>query len=457
MEFLCLAPTHNFPNNSKFPTICPSGHNTKTSCSRVRPLAVPLKISQLISSFNPFEPEVSSLRSLENIEPGELIVNNPTGGDKDDIQYFLDMLSSPVYDVAVESPLQQSMNISERLGVNFYMKREDRQSMFSFKIRGAYNMMSKLPDDQLSKGVITASAGNHAMGVALSAQKLKSSATIVMPVTTPEFKREAVENTGATVILRGNTFDEAHEYAMTMSQDEDLTFIPPYDHPDIIKGQGTIGAEISRQFSKSVHAIFVPIGGGGLAAGIATYMKQVSPSTKIIGVEPYGACSMALSLSNGVRVKLENVDNFADGVAVGLVGEEPFRICKNLIDGMVLVDRDAISATIKDVYDEEKNILETSGALAIAGAEAYCKYYNIKNENIVAIASGANMDFSKFKSIMDLANIGAKKEALLATFMPEEPGSFKRFTQLVSYFTHLISVLFRFVKNIFFRTLLFVF
>ncbi|KAK4348445.1 hypothetical protein RND71_031200 [Anisodus tanguticus] len=304
------------------------------------------------------------------------------------------------------------------------------QSVFSFKLRGAYNMMTKLTKEQLEKGVITASAGNHAQGVALGAQRLNCTAKIVMPVTTPEIKREAVANLGGTVVLEGDTFDEAQAHALKLAEKEGLTFIPPFDHRDVIIGQGTIGIEINRQL-KDIHAVFVPVGGGGLIAGVAAYFKKIAPNTKIIGVEPFGASSMTLSLHHGERVKLEQVDNFADGVAVALVGEETFRICKDLVDGMVLVGRDAISAAVKDVYEEGRNILETSGALAIAGAEAYCKYYNIKDENVVAIASGANMDFSKLKLVVDLADIGGQREALLATFMPEETGSFKKFCELV--------------------------
>ncbi|XP_059305943.1 threonine dehydratase-like [Lycium ferocissimum] len=447
MEALCLAPTHNFTSNPKSTTISrtaaipagrndtfkisTTGRNMKMGGSRVRPSALPLKMSQLISLADSSAPVVSAPASLQDIEAGKLIENNPTGGDSEElVQYLLEILASRVYDVAIESPLQHATKLSKRLGLNLFIKREDMQSVFSFKLRGAYNMMTKLTKEQLERGVITASAGNHAQGVALGAQRLQCTAKIVMPVTTPVIKREAVENLGGRVVLEGDTFDEAQSYALKLAQDEGLTFIPPFDHPDVIIGQGTIGTEINRQL-KDIHAVFVPVGGGGLIAGVAAYFKKVAPNTKIIGVEPFGASSMTLSLHHGERIKLEQVDNFADGVAVALVGEETFRLCKDLIDGMVLVGRDAISAAVKDVYEEGRNILETSGALAIAGAEAYCKYYNIKDENVVAIASGANMDFSKLKLVVDLADIGGQREALLATFMPEEPGSFKKFCEQV--------------------------
>lgn len=437
MEFLCLAPSHNFASNPKFTAISTdrTGRNMKMyqnmSGSRVRPSALPLKMSRLISQSDSSAPVVSAPVSLQDIEPGKLIENNPTGGDSEEmLQYLLDILASRVYDVAIDSPLQRATKLSKKLGVNFFIKREDMQSVFSFKLRGAYNMMTQLTKEQLDKGVITASAGNHAQGVALGAQRLNCKAKIVMPVTTPEIKIEAVKNLDATVVLEGDTFDEAQAHALTLSQTEGLTFIPPFDHPDVIKGQGTIATEVNRQL-KDIHSVFVPVGGGGLIAGVAAYFKKVAPNTKIIGVEPFGASSMTVSLQKGERIKLEQVDNFADGVAVALVGEVTFRLCQDLIDGMVLVGRDAISAAVKDVYDEGRNILETSGALAIAGAEAYCKYYNIKDENIVAIASGANMDFSKLKLVVDLADIGGQREALLATFMPEEPGSFKKFCEHV--------------------------
>nr|AAT74611.1 threonine dehydratase/deaminase mutant [synthetic construct] len=347
------------------------------------------------------------------------------------MEYLTNILSTKVYDIAIESPLQLAKKLSKRLGVRMYLKREDLQPVFSFKLRGAYNMMVKLPADQLAKGVICSSAGNHAQGVALSASKLGCTAVIVMPVTTPEIKWQAVENLGATVVLFGDSYDQAQAHAKIRAEEEGLTFIPPFDHPDVIAGQGTVGMEITRQAKGPLHAIFVPVGGGGLIAGIAAYVKRVSPEVKIIGVEPADANAMALSLHHGERVILDQVGGFADGVAVKEVGEETFRISRNLMDGVVLVTRDAICASIKDMFEEKRNILEPAGALALAGAEAYCKYYGLKDVNVVAITSGANMNFDKLRIVTELANVGRQQEAVLATLMPEKPGSFKQFCELV--------------------------
>ncbi|XP_006650494.2 threonine dehydratase 1 biosynthetic, chloroplastic [Oryza brachyantha] len=347
------------------------------------------------------------------------------------MEYLTSVLSSKVYDVAIESPLQLATKLSERLGVNMWIKREDLQPVFSFKLRGAYNMMAKLSRQQLEKGVICSSAGNHAQGVALSAQRLDCDAVIVMPVTTPEIKWRSVERLGATVVLKGDSYDEAQSYAKQRCEQEGRTFIPPFDHPDVISGQGTIGMEIVRQLQGPLHAIFVPVGGGGLIAGIAAYVKRVRPEVKIIGVEPSDANAMALSLCHDQRVMLENVGGFADGVAVKVVGEETFRLCRELVDGIVLVSRDAICASIKDMFEEKRSILEPAGALALAGAEAYCKYYGLKGENVVAITSGANMNFDRLRLVTELADVGRKREAVLATFLPEEQGSFKKFAELV--------------------------
>ncbi|KAL2323158.1 hypothetical protein Fmac_027537 [Flemingia macrophylla] len=413
--------------------------------------------------------------------------------------YLTNILSSKVYDVAIESPLQLAPKLSERLGVKVWLKREDLQPVFSFKLRGAYNMMAKLPSEVLVKGVICSSAGNHAQGVALAAKRLNCSAVIAMPVTTPEIKWKSVKALGATVELVGDSYDEAQAYAKKRALEEGRTFIPPFDHPDVIMGQGTVGMEIVRQMQNELHAIFVPVGGGGLIAGIAAYVKRVSPEVKIIGVEPTDANAMALSLHHDQRVILDQVGGFADGVAVKEVGEETFRICKELIDGIVLeigenggsgwknllqnfltpdlslsVSRlspqEAIALlltfsvsrcigcsvvgvctgpkfnsdihiirigdlilcrSLMDMFEEKRNILEPAGALALAGAEAYCKYHGIQGKNIVVITSGANMNFDKLRVVTELANVGRKQEAVLATVMPEEPGSFKQFCQLV--------------------------
>ncbi|KAL3825825.1 hypothetical protein ACJIZ3_021854 [Penstemon smallii] len=358
--------------------------------------------------------------------PNENLDSNAVGtGALNAMEYLTNILSSKVYDVAYESPLQLATKLSERCGVNIWLKREDLQPVFSFKLRGAYNMMAKLPKEQLERGVICSSAGNHAQGVALSAQKLGCDAVIVMPVTTPEIK------TWGYCSTLGDSYDEAQAYAKNRAQEEGRTFIPPFDHPDVITGQGTVGMEIVRQMKGPIEAIFVPVGGGGLIAGIAAYVKRVSPEVKIIGVEPLDANAMALSLHHGQRVVLDQVGGFADGVAVKVVGEENFHICKELVDGVVLVSRDAICASIKDVFEEKRSILEPAGALALAGAEAYCKYYGLKGANVVAVTSGANMNFDRLRLVTELADVGRKREAVLATYMPEEPGSFKQFAELV--------------------------
>ncbi|KAJ8570641.1 hypothetical protein K7X08_037613 [Anisodus acutangulus] len=308
-------------------------------------------------------------------------------------------------------------------------------------------MMQKLPQEQLEKGVICSSSGNHAQGVALAAKRLGCNAVIVMPVTTPEIEWKSVVSLGATVVRVGDTYEEAQAYALAQAKAESRALILPFDPPDIIIGQGTVGMEINCQFKDKIHAIFVPIGGGGLIAGIAAYMKKVSPDVKIIGVEPVDSNSMALALHHGQRVMLENVGSFADAVAIKMVGEESFRLCRELIDGIVLVNSD-LSASIKvqvcrilleatqnfcsqDMFEEKRSILEPAGALALAGAEAYCKYYGLKNENVVAITSGANMNFDRLRLVTELADVGRQREAVLATYMPEEPGSFKKFYEMV--------------------------
>ncbi|XP_073044349.1 threonine dehydratase 1 biosynthetic, chloroplastic [Primulina eburnea] len=384
--------------------------------------------AQPLMKVSPNSLQCDSGYLVRNENLGNVAVRN---GSLNAMEYLTNILSSKVYDVAYESPLQLATNLSERWGVNVWLKREDFQPVFSFKIRGAYNMMAKLTKEQLERGVICSSAGNHAQGVALSAQKLGCDAVIAMPVTTPEIKWRSVERLGATVILVGDSYDEAQAYAKKRATEEGRTFVPPFDHPDVIIGQGTVGMEIVRQMKDPIEAIFVPVGGGGLIAGIAAYVKRVSPEVKIIGVEPFDANAMALSLHHGQRVILDQVGGFADGVAVKVVGEETFQLCRELIDGVVLVNRDAICASIKDMFEEKRSILEPAGALALAGAEAYCKYHGLKGENVVAVTSGANMNFDRLRLVTELADVGRRREAVLATYMPEEPGSFKRFCELV--------------------------
>ncbi|MDN5836193.1 MAG: threonine ammonia-lyase, biosynthetic [Nitrosospira sp.] len=345
--------------------------------------------------------------------------------------YLERILTARVYDVAVESPLEFASNLSARIHNRLLLKREDMQQVFSFKVRGAYNKMVKLSPAMLKRGVVTASAGNHGQGVALAAQRLHCRATIVMPVTTPHIKAQAVEARGATVVTHGDSYDEAYAYAQKFATQKRATFVHPYDDPDVIAGQGTIGMEILRQHTDAIYAIFVPVGGGGLISGIAAYVKRLYPEVKIIGVEPVDADSLYQSLRKGRRVKLAQTGLFADGVAVRQVGVEPFRLCRELVDEVVLVDTDAICAAIKDVFEDTRAILEPSGALSVAGAKVYAKRENIRDKNLIAIASGANMNFDRLRHISERAELGEQREAVMAVTIPEEPGSFKKFCAML--------------------------
>ncbi|MBX9810277.1 MAG: threonine ammonia-lyase, biosynthetic [Burkholderiales bacterium] len=345
--------------------------------------------------------------------------------------YLERILNARVYDVAVETPLEVAANLSRRMHNRLLLKREDMQPVFSFKLRGAYNKMVRLPPAALERGVITASAGNHAQGVALAAQKLGCQATIVMPVTTPQIKIEAVRARGAKVVLHGDSYDEAHAHARDLERKQRLTFVHPYDDPDVIAGQGTIGMEILRQHAKPIHAVFVAIGGGGLIAGIAAYVKRLRPEIKIIGVEPSDADAMYRSLKAGRRVKLDQVGLFADGVAVKQVGVETFRLCRELVDDVIRVNTDAMCAAIKDVFEDTRAILEPAGALAIAGAKAYVERTGISGKTLVAVACGANMNFDRLRFVAEEAELGEQREAILAVTIPERPGSFKAFCELL--------------------------
>ena len=345
--------------------------------------------------------------------------------------YLQRILGARVYDVAIETPLDFAPNLSKRLRNRVLIKREDLQPVFSFKLRGAYNKMVRLPKAARDRGVITASAGNHAQGVALAAQKLRCKATIVMPVTTPQIKVDAVRARGARVLLHGDSYDAAYAHAKIIEQKQILTFIHPYDDPDVIAGQGTIGMEILRQHGEPIQAIFVPVGGGGLISGIAAYVKRLRPEIKIIGVEPEDADAMYQSLKAGRRVTLDQVGLFADGVAVKQVGVETFRLCRTLVDDIIRVDTDAMCAAIKDVFTDTRVILEAAGALSIAGAKAYAQKTRARGQTLVAIASGANMNFDRLRFVAEEAELGEHREAILAVTIPERPGSFKAFCDLL--------------------------
>ncbi|MDR2165907.1 MAG: threonine ammonia-lyase, biosynthetic [Zoogloeaceae bacterium] len=348
--------------------------------------------------------------------------------------YLQKILNAQVYDLAEETQLDFAPNLSGRIGNRVYLKREDMQPVFSFKLRGAHNKIACLSADRLKRGVICASAGNHAQGVAMSAAHLGCRAVVVMPVTTPAIKVEAVRKRGGEVVLAGESYDAAYAHALKLEKKEKLTFVHPFDDPDVIAGQGTIGMEILRQHRKQdgpIHAIFAAIGGGGLASGVAAYVKAVRPDIKVIGVETRDADAMKRSLAAGKRVRLEQVGLFADGTAVQLVGEETFRLCRELLDDVVLVDTDAACAAIKDVFEDTRSILEPAGALAIAGAKEYAHRHKLRDKTLVAIASGANANFDRLRFVAERAEIGEQREAVFAVTLPEKPGAYRKFVSLI--------------------------
>jgi len=347
------------------------------------------------------------------------------------IDYLQKILTARVYDVAVETPLELAPTLSARLHNRVLLKREDQQSVFSFKLRGAYNKMAQLAAVERVKGVIAASAGNHAQGVALAAQRFGCKATIVMPVTTPQIKIAAVKARGATVVLHGDSYSDANAHAESLQRKSGATFVHPYDDPDVIAGQGTIGVEILRQCQGPLDAIFVPVGGGGLISGIAAYVKRVRPDVKIIGVEPADSDAMTRSLAAGRRVTLPHVGLFADGVAVKQVGRETFRLARQYVDDMILVDTDAICAAIKDVFADTRSILEPAGALAVAGVKAWCEKHRGRDRTFVALACGANMNFDRLRFVAERAELGEQREAIFAVSIPERPGSFRAFCGLI--------------------------
>ena len=345
--------------------------------------------------------------------------------------YLNKIKNSRVYDVAKITPLELQPNLSKRIQNNVFLKREDMQPVFSFKLRGAYNKMAQLPAATLAKGVIAASAGNHAQGVALSAQKLGCRAVIVMPTTTPQIKINAVKSRGAEVILFGDSYTDAYARAQELEKTEGLTFVHPYDDPDVIAGQGTIALEILNQHPGPIHAIFCCVGGGGLLAGVAAYIKAMRPEIRVIGVEAKDAEAMTQSLKLGHRVMLDQVGLFADGAAVKQVGEHTFALCQQYVDEMIVVDNDAICAAIKDVFEDTRSILEPAGALATAGIKEYAKRNQLRDETLIGIASGANMNFDRLRFIAERAEVGEKREAVLAVSIPEQPGAFKTFCHLL--------------------------
>ncbi|SDU26024.1 threonine ammonia-lyase, biosynthetic [Halopseudomonas salegens] len=343
--------------------------------------------------------------------------------------YVKKILCSPVYDVAVETPIHAAPFLSERLGNTVLLKREDLQPVFSFKIRGAYNKLSQLSDEQRAKGVVAASAGNHAQGLAYAARHLGVKATIVMPRTTPEIKVKAVRARGAKVILHGDAFDEALAYSRKLIEEKGYTYIHPYDDPDTIAGQGTVAMEILRQHQGPLDAIFVPVGGGGLVAGIAAYVKYLRPDIKVIGVEPTEAACLQAAMAADERVVLSQVGLFADGVAVAQIGEHTFEVCRHYVDEVITVTTDEMCAAIKDIYDDTRSICEPAGCLGVAGIKKYVEREGCEGQVYIAIDSGANVNFDRLRHVAERAEIGERREAILAVTIPERPGSFKAFCE----------------------------
>ncbi len=341
--------------------------------------------------------------------------------------YIKRILDARVYDVARETPVHAADLLTRRLGNRVWLKREDLQPVFSFKLRGAYCKMSRLSEAQRERGVVAASAGNHAQGVAMAAQRLHIRATIVMPRTTPQIKVDAVRALGAKVVLHGDSFDEAAVRARELEQDKGLTFVHPFDDPDVIAGQGTIGMEIVRQQPRPLDALFVPVGGGGLLAGVAAYVKYVWPKTRLIGVEPEDAACLALALARGRRDTLSEVGLFADGCAVAQVGKEPFRIVRDLVSEVITVSTDEMCAAIKDIFEDTRSIAEPAGALALAGLKKYVERTGVTDRDLLAIVSGANTNFDRLRYISERTEIGEHREAVISVTVPERPGAFKQF------------------------------
>jgi len=347
-------------------------------------------------------------------------------------EYVEKILKARVYDVAIETPLDVMPRLSQRLNNKLWLKREDLQPVFSFKLRGAYNRMAQLSDTERQHGVVAASAGNHAQGVALSAKKMGVSALIVMPKTTPAIKVEAVKAYGADIKLHGNSYDDACSYALQIAQEQGRTFIHPYDDAEVIAGQGTIAMEILRQHPDPLHAVFIPVGGGGLIAGMSAYIKAFWPEIKVIGVEPVDAACLKQALEKDERIILEQVGLFADGTAVRQIGEEPFRIARETVDEVITVDSDELCAAIMDIFDDTRSIAEPSGALAVAGAKKYCARENLNGEELVVIDSGANINFDRLRHVAERAELGERREVLFSTTIDEQPGSFQKFCKILS-------------------------
>jgi threonine dehydratase len=345
--------------------------------------------------------------------------------------YIKRILDARVYDVARETPVDEALLLSARFGNRIWLKREDLQPVFSFKLRGAYNKMTKLSAEQRERGVIAASAGNHAQGLAMAAQRMGVPATIVMPRTTPSIKVDAVRSRGAHVVLHGDSFDDAAQEARRIVDEKGLTYVPPFDDPDIIAGQGTVGMEVVRQHQEPLDAVFVPVGGGGLLAGMAAYIRYVWPKTRIIGVEPEDAACLKAALERGRRVTLKEVGLFADGCAVAQVGKETFRVIRQTVDEVITASTDEMCAAIKDIFEDTRGIAEPAGALALAGLKKYVEREGVQGQQLLAVLSGANTNFDRLRYISERTEIGEQREAVISVTIPEKPGAFRRFCSAI--------------------------
>jgi threonine dehydratase len=378
-------------------------------------------------------PPASSAPLLSKRRPRSAKPAQPRSAEAEAIanRYLKRILTARVYDVARETELEPARSLSRRLGNQVLLKREDNQPVFSFKLRGAYNKMAQLSPEQLQRGVICASAGNHAQGVALGASRLGCRAVIVMPVTTPQVKVDAVRTLGGEVVLVGESYSDAQEHAQQLCDDEGLTFVHPFDDPDVIAGQGTIAVELLRQHQGPIDAVFVAIGGGGLISGVAAYLKAVRPEIRVIGVQTADSDAMARSVAAGKRVRLNDVGLFSDGTAVKLVGEETFRVARALVDEFIVVDTDEVCAAMKDIFQDTRSVMEPAGALGVAGLKQYVERTGVRDQTLIAINCGANMNFDRLRFVAERAEVGEAREALFAVTIPEERGSFKRFCELL--------------------------
>ncbi|MGJ8525846.1 L-threonine dehydratase biosynthetic IlvA [Halomonadaceae bacterium LMG 33818] len=346
--------------------------------------------------------------------------------------YAKRILSARVYEAAIETPLSSAPLLSERLHNQVLIKREDLQPVFSFKIRGAYNRMVQLSPEQREKGVITASAGNHAQGVALAARQMGVKAVIVMPQITPDIKVKAVRARGAEVVLHGDAFNDALEHARHLQQEYGYTYVPPFDDPDVIAGQGTVAMEILRQYQKPIDAVFIQVGGGGLIAGMAAYIKYLHPDIRVIGVEPEDAACLKAALDAGEPVNLPTVGLFAEGVAVARIGEDPFKVAKECVDEVITVSTDEICAAVKDIFEDTRGLAEPSGAVSLAGLKKYVQRDGVRDQTLICVNSGANTNFDRLQGIAERTQIGEQREAILAVTIPEGPGNFKSFCRIIS-------------------------